>query len=368
MNRTAPQTAGPDLLLVAPNWLGDLVMFTSLLEMLAPDAGAAGAAGAPRPAVAVRAEWLPLLDGDPRVGRLLPYERSGGHRGLRGTMRLAGEWRRGGFETTILGPPSLRVAAAAAMASIPRRIGFRGDGRSPLLTDPILRPRRGTLHYTAELRLLHAAWAGDPALAAAPPPEPRLPAPAVADADPRLAGGPPTWAVAVGATYGAAKEWPVDHAAAFAAGIVRRRGARVLMLGDAAARRNVPRLRRKSDVPWRDDPAGGAGVVDLVGRTTLVEAAVLLRGADVFVGNDSGLMHLAAALGTPTVGIFGSTSPAWTGPRGPRTTVAAAEGFDCQPCFRRTCNRPRFCLDALTPSMVLDAADRLVASGEEGTR
>ena len=140
------------------------------------------------------------------------------------------------------------------------------------------------------------------------------------------------------------------------------------MLGDAAARRNVPRLRRKSDVPWRDDPAGGAGVVDLVGRTTLVEAAVLLRGADVFVGNDSGLMHLAAALGTPTVGIFGSTSPAWTGPRGPRTTVAAAEGFDCQPCFRRTCNRPRFCLDALTPSMVLDAADRLVASGEEGTR
>jgi heptosyltransferase-2 len=127
-------------------------------------------------------------------------------------------------------------------------------------------------------------------------------------------------------------------------------------------------MRAQAGVAWRHEPAGGPGVVDLVGRTDLREAAALLRAGEVFVGNDSGLMHLAAALGRPTVGLFGSSSPHWTAPRGPWVRVLAAAGFPCRPCFRKTCNQPRFCLDTIAAAEVVDAANALAtaAAGEVG--
>ncbi len=347
------------VLLVAPNWLGDLVMAAPLLEAFA---AAADDRGVPLPLVSVRRRWADLLAGDPRVRRLHRYHRSGRHAGPAGTWRLAREWAELGAEAALLLPPSLRAAVAARLAGVPRRIGFRGEGRSCLLTDPVPRPPRGSLHYTAEQLRLWGVWAaalpGDPP-AALPLTPPWLPAietwrPAAAWRD-----GPPWWVLGVGATYGGAKVWPAARAAELTAALVAE-GRRVVLLGDAAARGQAAAIRGLAGVPggrgvWRGRP----GVADLTGATTLREAVALINGAETFVGNDSGLMHVAAAAGTPTVGLFGSSNPAWTGPRGPFAVALTPDGYPCHPCYRRRCPRPDFCLETITADRVLAAAARL---------
>lgn len=107
-----------------------------------------------------------------------------------------------------------------------------------------------------------------------------------------------------------------------------------------------------------------ADVIDLTGQTSLTDAVDWLGRSQLYVGNDSGLMHVAAAMGTPTIGLFGSSSPEWTRPAGPRVAVIAAEGFPCRPCYRRTCNQPVFCLGTVDASRVLAAARDLLGRAE----
>jgi heptosyltransferase-2 len=353
----------PRLLVVAPNWLGDLVMSTSLLASLAT----AGEGEAPPVVhVAVRDRWAPLLAGDPRVDRLLIYEREGAHAGWRGALRLARQWRVGRYDAVFVLPPSLRAAAVARLAGIPRRLGFRGDLRGALLTDALPRPPRCSRHYIEELALLARAWRGGAEVA---PPPPSLAIDVAPAAGSAIPPGPPVWVVSVGTTYGDAKSWPSAAVAGFVGLAVAEAGARVVLIGDPPARPLAERVRAACDdagsgVPWSASPAAAPGGCDLVGRTDLPGLVALLRGADLFVGNDSGPMHLAAALGTPTVGIFGSSSPIWTGPRGARATVVAVEGFRCHPCFLRTCPEPRFCLETITPRRVLAAARSLFPGRE----
>jgi len=94
--------------------------------------------------------------------------------------------------------------------------------------------------------------------------------------------------------------------------------------------------------------------VNLAGELDVADLTAVLRGAGVVVGNDSGPVHIAAAMGVPTVALFGSTSPAWTAPRGPRA-AAVSIGVDCSPCFRRECpDGTTRCLGELTPEAVLE--------------
>ena len=140
-------------------------------------------------------------------------------------------------------------------------------------------------------------------------------------------------------------------------------GRRLALVGDASARPFAAWLRDETRLRWRGELAGPAGVVDLVGRTSLAELASLLLAAEVFVGNDSGVMHLAGALGVPTVGLFGSTNPDWTAPLGTATRVLAAAGFPCRPCYRRTCNQDRFCLATIGAEEVLAAVAAVTGRG-----
>jgi len=340
-------------LLAAPNWLGDLVMSTALLPRLSDQRPAPS-----RLVLSVRRRWLPLLAGDPRIDEILPYERTGRHRGPGGLWRLSRDWAAADCGSALLLPPSLRVALAAAMAGIHRRIGFAEDGRGSLLRPALARPPRGEVHYVDELMLLDAAWrGGDGTPAAAPMPW----LPACAAVPPGMAGETPIWALAVGATFGDAKSWPVDRLAGFAEAAVDG-GARVLLLGDDAAAGIAARLGEAVADRLIDASDDRPGLVDLVGRTDLAQVASLLKSCGLFVGNDSGLMHLSAALGTPTVGLFGSSSPGWTAPRGPRVRVVRTPPFACQPCFRPDCSNDTFCLDALEPAVVLEACRDLLRS------
>lgn len=361
------------ILVVAPNWLGDLVMSLPVLDWLA---AARRAPGSPdfAVAVAVRAAWTPLLAGDPRLDELLVTERPGRHAGWAGAARQAAQWRAGRFDAALLGPPSLRAALAAAAAGIPLRIGHRGDLRSALLTHPLARSPRGTRHFSQEMldlpRALARACGWPEAVASAGEAcEPlRLGAGAGAGAAGPPPGGRPLWALGAGATFGPAKTWPPARAAEFAREVAAA-GGRVLVLGDAGAAPLVAALRRATpDLAWARGEAAVAGnpdadVVDLAGATELAGAVHWLRASVVFVGNDSGLMHVASALGVPTVGLFGSSNPDWTRPLGPRAVALAADGFPCRPCYRRTCNQQRFCLDTLDGRRVHQTALSLLSGG-----
>ena len=352
------------LLLAAPNWLGDLVMATSLLDLFAVGERHFGIPS-PDLHMSVRETWLPLLADDPRLSGLRRYERRGRHAGWAGAWRQAVTWRRGAFPAVMLLPPSLRAAAVARLAGVTTRIGFRGDARSLLLNRPVVRPPRGDMHYTEELGLLYRAWA----LACPgcePPAAPVLPPPRLAGsvASPGREGAvsePPLWLLSVGSTYGDAKSWTPQRQAELIEELRARGEVRVALVGDNAARETAERVCSLVEHQWRDSLGDQPGCHDLVGRTSLREVASLMREAAVFVGNDSGLMHLASALGTPTVGIYGSSSTAWTRPRSAASTSVRAEGFPCQPCYLASCPRAHFCLDSIGAARVLMAADALLS-------
>jgi heptosyltransferase-2 len=352
------------ILVIMPNWLGDLVMATPLLELLHN----AGADGGLQLHACVRRRWAPLLMRDPRLDGLVIYERTGRHAGWRGVASLAADLRDRDYDAVILGPPSLRMGMVAMLAHIPSRVGYATGGRGPLLTLPLspVRPR-GRVHHADELRRLGLALLetlGRPA-----PPSSSTPSlPGVAGlVSESVPPGPPLWILAPGATYGPAKNWPTARLAEFLEMAVGQRQVRLAIVGDTAAVGLVSDLRqRTSALPWRREMGDTPGVVDLVGGTTLMDLAALLERAQAFLGNDSGVMHVAAALGVPTLGLYGSSSAAWTAPRGRHAAVLTAEGFPCQPCFRKTCNQAVFCLDTLSGRRVFEALDDLVAKAQEG--
>ncbi len=359
---------GPRILVLAPNWLGDVVMATPMLNLLRSSVFGARA-GRARLALAVRRRWSPLFSRDPRLDELLMVERTGRHSGVRGLVRLASDLHGMNAGGIVLGPPSWRAGAAAWLARIPQRVGYRTDARGMFLNAGLDFPGRGRGHFSRQLlalgeelvrRLGGRPGSQEEALAA-----PMLPG-LVPEDPPGLKEGPPVWVMGVGTTYGNAKMWPRSRTEEFLTAAVDRFHVRIVLLGDGRSFGRRPGEAAGVPLPpVRGDLAGGPGIVDMIGRTTLPQVAGILGGARVFVGNDSGLMHLAAALGTPTVGIFGSSDPHWTAPLGPWTQVVAPEGFPCSPCFRPTCNQPRFCLDALTADRVLSAAcDVMAAAGD----
>ncbi len=270
-------------------------------------------------------------------------------------------WPGGNYDGVILGPPSLRVAAAARLAGIPVRVGYRTDGRGMLLTHGVPPLARGRAHFAEEMVALGDTWlkaVSGLADASAAPAQVKL---HLAEDHPSAQSRSVTRLVlAPGATYGLAKTWPLNPAVDFCR-LCLEEGAELLLLGDAGSRSFAADLASKLSVAARHEVRGTPGLVDLTGRTGLLEVAGILQQSDGFAGNDSGLMHLAGALGIPTVGVFGSSNPAWTAPQGPRARAIAATGFPCQPCYRKTCNQPTFCLDSVTGQEVYQALSELRA-------
>jgi len=236
---------------------------------------------------------------------------------------------------------------AQSTTGIARRTGYRGEMRYGLLND--LR----VLDEAALPRLVdrYAALA-EPAGEALrrPVPEPRLASdPALRAATlAKLGLDPhrPAVAFAPGAEYGPAKRWPARHFAALARTLAER-GWQVWLLGSG---RDMQAAREIA-------AAAGDACIDLAGRTTLDEAIDLLASAARVVTNDSGLMHVAAALDRPTAALFGSSSPAYTPPLAAHARVISLH-LSCSPCFQRTCPLGHTdCLEKLDPAMVLEALD-----------
>ncbi|MDR3416336.1 MAG: lipopolysaccharide heptosyltransferase II [Nevskia sp.] len=327
-----------DILVVGPSWVGDMVMAQALFARLRQRS--------PQAAIDVLAPgWsLPILARMPEVRAGIELPAGHGQLGL-GLRRRIGRALRGkAYAQAIVLPGSWKSALVPYFAGIPRRTGYRREFRYGVLND--LRPLdRQRLPTTVQQFL---ALAEEGAVTEAPPlPRPRLRAdpgriPALQQQlglDPRR----PAVALMPGAEYGPAKRWPEQQYAELAGRLVEQ-DRQVWVLGSAKERELGAAI------------AGDrAGIHNLCGRTQLVDVIDLLAAAGAAVTNDSGLMHVAAAVGTRLVAIYGSSSPQMTPPLSPQARVLYLH-LSCSPCFERTCPLGHLnCLRQITVEQVLDA-------------
>ena len=303
-------------LVIQTAFLGDVVLTTPMLEALAARHGPVDVVTTPAAA--------PLLETHRAVRRVIPYDKNGRDRGSGGLVRLARRLRAERYGVAYLPHRSLRTALAAWLARIPRRVGF-ADGWRVLYTEVRPRPRDG--HEVDRLLALVGPVSrgeGDPRLT------PTL-APTSADCravDEWLRASEitePFVAIAPGAIWGT-KRWP-GYAA-----LARRLAGRwrVVLVGGPEDRDLGESIVRA--VEGGTGPGKGK-VLNGCGQLTLRQSAEAVRRAALLVTNDSAPLHLAQAVGTPTVAIFGPTVPAFGfGPRGPRDRVVELQGLMCRPC------------------------------------
>jgi heptosyltransferase-2 len=233
------------------------------------------------------------------------------------------------FDVAVLFPKSFESALWARLARIPRRIGFATDGRTLLLTRRVrLAPELRAAHQVNDhLHLVREALGvtGD-AADCRPDVVPQSLEAMRAWLGERRRHDGPLIALAVAAAYGPAKEWPLERYAQLVDLLDARYGAECVLVGS-------PSERAKCD---QVVAASAAGALVAAGQTDVAAVVALLSLCDGFAGNDSGAMHVAAALGIPTVALFGSTDPQRTGPLGPRVKVIY-HAIECSPCLERTC-------------------------------
>jgi len=278
-----------------------------------------------------------------------------GELGLGRRRALGREIARKGYQQAWVLPNSLKSALVPWFAGIARRTGFVGEWRYRLLTD-VRTLDKLALPTMAQRFAALALAPHEPLPARMPPPTLRVDAMARDATIARLGLdlARPVAALCPGAEFGPAKRWPPSQFAALADRLVAA-GCQVWLFGSANDQPIAAEITSLVQAPRHRMP------VDLAGRTTLAEAIDLLSLAQVVISNDSGLMHVAAALDRPLVALYGSSSPGFTPPLSPRASIVQL-GLPCSPCFRRECPLGHFnCMRQLTPEMVLDTISRTVA-------
>jgi len=342
-------SARAKVLVVGPSWVGDMVMAQALYRVLV--------ARTPAPEIHVLAPpWSqPLLARMPEVARSIELAAGHGELKLRLRRSLGRRFRAEQYSEAIVLPRSLKAALVPWFARIPKRTGFRGEWRYGLLND-VRDLDRTRLDQTVK-RFVALGLDANAELPSELPAEWR---PRLFLDDANLArlreqhglGGEPVVALMPGAEYGPAKRWPAPGFAALARSLAQA-GRSVLLLGSAKERDLGEEIRV---------PAASARVRNLCGETTLGDVVDLLAAADAAVSNDSGLLHVAAAAGTPVVAIYGSSSPTFTPPLTARATILY-RGIECSPCFARECPLGHLrCLREIGPGDVLQAVERALAT------
>jgi heptosyltransferase II len=325
-------------LVIQTSFLGDTVLTTPLLAQLA-NRGPVDVVTTPASAA--------LLANHPAVRAVIVYDKRGGDRGIRGLLRLARRLRTSRYDVALLAQGSWRSAVLALLAGIPSRIGFTSSTGRWLYTKRV--PYRDDLHHAARLLMLARPNGREPL------PEELRPTLAPGDAersavDALLAQhavqpGQPLVALAPGSVW-ATKRWP--YYPELAKLLASR--ARLVVIGSGA------------DAPFAQailavDPSA----IDATGRLSLLASAELIGRCGVVVTNDSAPLHLASAMGTPTVAIFGPTVPGFGfGPLSPRASVVGRDTLPCRPCDRHGPQRCPLghhrCMRDILPALVAERA------------
>lgn len=335
--RSRNSPSGLRILIVGPNWVGDMVMAQSLFIALKQ--------GRPDCSVDVLAPaWtLPLTEHMPEVSNAIELPMKRCEFGLKKRIRLGRELAKRRYDQVILLPNSLKSALIPFFAGIPRRTGYLGEQRWGLLND-VRYLDKTVLRQTVERFVALARDRTD----RTPPccPEPRL----VVDLSEivrvrrkfglaKLLG--PVLGLCPGAEYGPAKRWPARHYAALAREKIEK-GWAVWLFGSANDR----------EICEEVDQAAGRKCQNFSGMTTMNDAIALLSLTDRVVTNDSGLMHVAAALGKRIVALYGSSDPNFTPPLTRKARIFSLN-LACSPCFERECPLGHFrCMNDIEPARI----------------
>ncbi len=323
------------ILIRGTNWIGDVVMTLPAVAAIRKRWPEARLSVLAKPWVAEIYRLCPDVD------EVIPFAEPGRHEGIQGRWRLAGDLRACDFDAAILLQNAIEAAILACLAGIPLRAGYNSDGRGCLLTHSVRRTREiSRVHqidyYIEMVRALGCEPAGKNV---------RLrPGPEYVETAARLLekfgigdrGGHPLIGLAPGAAYGPAKRWFPERFAAVADRLIDATGARGILFGSGQDRQSTAEVNRHSR----------RGLTDVAGQTDLREAISLIARCDLFLSNDSGLMHIAGALGIPTVAIFGSTNPITTSPVGAKSLVVH-HPVACSPCLKPVCPSDFRCMDGI---------------------
>lgn len=338
---------GARLLVRLPNWVGDVLFCTPSLAALRrarPDL---------RVTALVRPSVLPAVEGLPLVDEVLTLAGTSTGRTLAEARRLRGLR----FDAALVFPKGFREALLVRLAGIPERVGMATDRRGALLTRPVPFTREDwRLHHVIQfarvLGPLGVALEGE-GMAFPIGPEDREAAAALL----RESGVSGPYAVFHAGASKPPRAWHPDRFAQVARGLSGRVGLRVVLVGAAAESALCEEVR-----------SGAPEAVNLAGRTSLKSMAALLEGASLFLGSDSGPMHLAAAAGAPVVAVFGPGAPGKTAPYVPagrfRVVYTAHPCSPCRQAFWKECRpspsgKPP-CLEGIHPSSVLTACLELL--------
>jgi heptosyltransferase-2 len=335
----------------ATNWVGDAIMALPALRAIRQRHSDGKISIVARPYVADIYRDQQICD------ELIPYDPNSEHRGWSGREKLASDLRTRKFDVALLLQNAFDAAWLAWRAKIPQRIGYARDARRLLLTKAISVPKPGEIpphekFYYLEL-LRRAGWLDQL------PDEPhitlRVPDAARRRATQTLleAGARPhalRIAVGAGASYGSAKCWPPDRFAKALNPLLTRTDTDVILFGTPG---ELPVSAAMAAELQR-------APINLTGKTSIADLPALLSECHLFLGNDSGAMHVAAAVGLPVVGVFGPTDPEGTAPVTPRVTIVQQKPY-CSPCFLRRCPTDHRCMTAVTPAMVATALQSALA-------
>ena len=330
------------ILIRGTNWIGDAVMSEPALSAIRHAFPKAEITLLVKPAVAE------LFQQHPGIDHLLVYEHRGRHARLSGKWALGTELRRGRFDAAILFQNAFEAALLAFLAGIPRRYGYGTDGRGFLLTDSIAVPSRTILGHHTQYYVDLLRPLGITSSSAAP----RLFVSEIEEehmrqrlsksgilATERLIGINP------GSTYGSAKRWLPERFAEAMDRVVEQFGGRVVIVGatgeEALGQAIAEKMRSKPVV--------------LSGRTSIRELMTVIKRCRLFVTNDTGPMHIAAAFGVPVVAVFGPTDFRTTSPFG-ETHQIVREPVECSPCLLRECPIDHRCMTRVTVEQVYQAA------------
>ncbi len=327
------------LVMQTGGWIGDMLLLTPALRALRKKFPGA------RIEMLVNPLVYDLMERNPYLDEVIMYDKRGEHRGIRQMRQMARRLKAKQFDVAvILHPSSVRSAVLASMAGIPQRIGRNLRGRGPFLTTKI--QRQINIHEVQRYLDIISPIAGtdndgklefwgidkdDEEFA-----EHIL----EGHTDPIIGVNPcTTWA---------SKRWPAERFAALANTLSRRFGAFVLFTGGPS------------------DTSLGSGVMgqvssqplDLIGSTSLWQLGALIKRCDLYITCDSGPMHISAAVGTPTIALFGPTDPVRHGPRGVDHAVVKKD-IQCSPCYDRECKcKEHDCMQAIQVEDIVEVVER----------
>lgn len=327
------------LLVRMPNWLGDCVIASPILsglKKLFPHA---------RLDILIKENISGLGSVLSSVDKTIIMPSRGASSTIDDTLD---EIRKSDYDTVLILANSFRAAWQMWKAGVPERAGYAGEFRSPLLTRAIKRPPKHSLSQFE----YYAKLAGEVFPEFEPVQEGlRIPGKFLKRADGLLPlRDKPLVGMGFGASYGAAKMWPAERFAKLADKLSN--SAYVILFG-AGADQEVEKIVIN---------ASRSKLVSLVGKTDIPTLAAALSRLDLYITNDTGPMHLAAAAGAPTLAVFGPTSPDETSPRGANVKVIYRKA-DCAPCWRRSCPTDHRCMTSINVDDVYEEAIKMLEAG-----